>query len=426
MSKKAMELGEVPPLRASSGISGKTIFVLILIVGVIFGAALAAYMWKTWQEGREQESHDSVGQEKKQASALPSDTAPLPDDLQAAIAKDLPLRGDEPAGDPADAADPAEGYENGVSAAPGSAAAAGPAPALTEAQQAELDLRERRIRAPVLAFSSQGAPGAMAGQKAPAAAPVSEEDMYMQAVNAALKASAGAGGGAGAKGLDSDAPPSLASQLQGDKFAAATASMMLDQNFTMPQGTVARCVLKTAFNSQLSGFASCQLSEPVYSANGRFVLLEAGSEVVGTYQTGQIKAGMKRAFVLWNTVRTPYGVRIDLDSPAADGMGRTGINGKVNNHFWQRFGSAMLVSLVDDVARFATSKQSGGENTNISFGSTAESSRDAASIIVENSVNIPPTLSAEAGAVVNIFVARDLNFASVYGFKLQNGSGTKQ
>jgi len=40
-----------------------------------------------------------------------------------------------------------------------------------------------------------------------------------------------------------------------------------------------------------------------------------------------------------------------------------------------------------------------------------------ASIALENSINIPPTLYKNHGDVVSIFVARDLDFSSVYDLK---------
>lgn len=225
--------------------------------------------------------------------------------------------------------------------------------------------------------------------------------------------------------LQASAPPaaaperpaqsSLSGQLSSESYPAATASRDANLSFLVRQGATARCVMRTAFNSQLSGFSSCILSDPLYSADGRFIMAERGSEVTGTYQTGQVKPGVSRAFVLWNQIRTPHGIRVTVDSPATDGMGQSGISGRVNNHFWKRFGSGLLLSLVDDAAAQASGSAR-------DFQATNQSMNQAAAIAVENNVNIPPTIKVKSGAVVNIFVARDLDFSTVYSAGLSEPS----
>jgi type IV secretion system protein VirB10 len=208
---------------------------------------------------------------------------------------------------------------------------------------------------------------------------------------------------------------SLSNSITSDNFNPSIASTLSDPNFTLTQASIARCVLLTAIDSTVPGMVSCVLSDNVYSTNGRFVLLERGSKVVGQYQTGQLKQGMSRIFVLWSRVETPKGVIVTLDSPAADSLGRSGVDGKINNHFFQRFGSGMLLSVVDDVAQSAVDRQQG--NDGITFQSSSQSAQDAAAIAVQNSVGIPPTLSKKQGSILNIFVARDLNFSDIYGIR---------
>ncbi|TCV94763.1 type IV secretion system protein VirB10 [Luteibacter rhizovicinus] len=209
---------------------------------------------------------------------------------------------------------------------------------------------------------------------------------------------------------------SIASALTPSRNAGVSARRLADPNLTITQGSLLDCALVTAISSQLAGMTACVLTRDVYSTNGRILLLERGSRLVGQYQSGQLRQGTDRIFVLWTRAETPNGIVIDLDSPATDSLGRSGLTGEVNHHFWLRFGSALLVSVVDDVAKAAANKRRGNQNT-IQFGGTTGAARDSASIIVENTVNIPPTLDVSQGSRVGIFVARDLDFRSVYSLK---------
>ena len=92
---------------------------------------------------------------------------------------------------------------------------------------------------------------------------------------------------------------------------------------------------------------------------------------------------------------------------AADALGRAGFDGALDRHFWDRFGGALLLSIVDDAA-------SGLARRDAPAG-TARLPSDAAAVALQNSVNIAPSLTKPQGAEVSIFVAQDLDFSNVYG-----------
>lgn len=260
---------------------------------------------------------------------------------------------------------------------------------LTAEQKAAMDLAERRKRAPVRVLSAQQAGAAgNAGGATLAAGPTT--------------------GGARASN-------SLSSALSATRTAESLASQLTDPDLTLTQGSFLDCTLVTAISSQMPGMTSCVLNRNVYSTNGRVLLLERGSRIVGQYQSGQLRQGLDRIFVLWTRAETPNGVIVNLDSPSTDALGRSGMEGHINHHFWLRFGAAMLVSVVDDAAQIAANGGRGNSDGNVyNFGSTSSAARDAASIIVESTVNIPPTLDRAQGGHIGIFVARDLYFGSVY------------
>ena len=129
------------------------------------------------------------------------------------------------------------------------------------------------------------------------------------------------------------------------------ASMMPNRNLLLAKGTFIDCVLETRLDTTVPGMTSCVIPRDVYSANGKVLLIERGSKVVGEYQ-GSVANGLARIFVLWTQIQTPNGVRVNLDSPGTDALGGAGLSGYVDYHWWARFGNALLFTLVQDAFQF--------------------------------------------------------------------------
>lgn len=167
--------------------------------------------------------------------------------------------------------------------------------------------------------------------------------------------------------------------------------------------------MESAINSDLPGYARAVVTRDVLSFDGSAVLIPAGSRVVGEYNSG-VAQGASRVFIVWNRLVRPDGVAIALGSPAVDDLGRGGLGGKVNRHFLQRFGSAILLSVLNGGITAATNAVGGGGSTVI-----VNSTSEASSLITQaaRSGDIPPTINTQQGALVRIFLARDLDFTSV-------------
>jgi len=76
---------------------------------------------------------------------------------------------------------------------------------------------------------------------------------------------------------------------------------------------------------------------------------------------------------------------------------------------------AFLLSVVDDVTASFVNRNSSTQS--VQFSNTADSGQKAAQIALSHSVDIPPTLTKDQGGIVKVFVARDLYFGNVYGFR---------
>tara|TARA_R110000772_G_scaffold262888_1_gene382235 strand:+ start:10099 stop:11259 length:1161 start_codon:yes stop_codon:yes gene_type:complete len=203
----------------------------------------------------------------------------------------------------------------------------------------------------------------------------------------------------------------LEKSLQGRAIRRIGASEQLNRNFTVEAGAQIPCVLQTALDSTLSGLVTCVVSNDIRSATGQVVLMEKGTRIIGEYQGG-LRQGQARVFVAWNRAVTPQGVAMELASPAADSLGRTGITGDVETFFWKRFGGALLLSIVGDAGNAASNAVSGArEITNVPD--------DVASEALRGQGNISPVLRAPQGTNIVVLAAHDLDFSSVYSLRLR-------
>lgn len=210
----------------------------------------------------------------------------------------------------------------------------------------------------------------------------------------------------------STSPTNLDTLRQASVIGQTRARPLPDRNFLITAGSFIPCVLQTAMDSSQPGYVSCIVPRNIYSDNGRVVLMEKGTRIVGEYQGG-LNRGQYRLFVLWTRAVTPRGIAIDIGSPATDALGRGGVDGRVNNFFWQRFGTALLFSLVEDATTI------GAEAASNSASNTTRVPSDAASTILQQNGQIRPVLRKNQGEDVGITVAQDFDFSAVYGLSLK-------
>lgn len=196
----------------------------------------------------------------------------------------------------------------------------------------------------------------------------------------------------------------------------AQARFIGDRNFLLAKGRVIKCNLSTKVVSEVGGMAACVIPQPVYSENGKVVLAEAGSEVIGEYKSVSTQ-GQRRLNILWTRLKTPHGVIVDLDSPASDALGTAGIGGKVDNRWGARIGAAFMLSLVQDAISYSIAKETEGSNEPYILQNTSETGKSMAETVLNSTINIKPTIFTRQGDIASIFVAKDIDFRGVYELK---------
>jgi type IV secretory pathway VirB10-like protein len=306
--------------------------------------------------------------------------------------------------------------------------------AAERAAQEAADLAERRQRAPLIAYGGRRVDPRRTGRAEEGTAEASSdasESSLDRATKAVLKTlergSAGTGGGNGgdvttprAAGAADGGKGELSQKITPTTVALVSAASLPNRDLLITQGTFINCTLETALDSTIAGFTRCVTTQNIYSNNGRVVLMERGTKLIGQYQGG-VKQGQSRIFVLWTRAETPRGVVIQLDSPGTDALGGSGLPGEVDNKFLARFGGALLLSILND--GFDVLKAGVADNANFPAANTEKTGQDIANTALEATVNIPPILYKNPGNEINITIARDLDFSGVYSLRLASPVG---
>jgi type IV secretion system protein VirB10 len=184
---------------------------------------------------------------------------------------------------------------------------------------------------------------------------------------------------------------------------------MRDVTRIVPQGFVIPAVLETAIDSDLPGSVRAVVSRDVRGFDGSQVLVPRGSHLIGQYKSAAA-IGQTRAFVVWSRIITPSGVSIDVGSPATDRLGRGGLEGKADSHFFERFGASILLSVIS--GGIDALVHNGNNNNALIIGSPTQA-QNVAAIALQKQIDIPTTIRVAQGQPVQVFVARDLDFSGV-------------
>lgn len=201
----------------------------------------------------------------------------------------------------------------------------------------------------------------------------------------------------------------LATLLRSTGHQSAAASRLRAPHMTLRAGTHIPCTLETAITSSLPGSTRCITAADTWSADGSVVLIERGTTILGETR-GVASQGNHRLFILWTHAYTPQHIDVPLEAPGTDALGRSGLTGEVNYHFFQRFGAALLISVIDGVVQGASRSRTGDNNIVIS----PNPSRDLLSEILRQTASIRPTVDVHQGAQVQIAVPRNVDFGAVY------------
>ncbi len=189
--------------------------------------------------------------------------------------------------------------------------------------------------------------------------------------------------------------------------------------YELKRGSVIPATLITGINSDLPGRITAQVSQNVYdSATGHLLLIPQGAKLLGRYDS-KISFGQSRVLVVWTDIVFPNGATLQIGGMAgSDAEGYGGFNDEVDNHYFQVFGSAILIAAIGagiDMSMPASSPYGYQLTpTDAARNSFAESFGRVAEQTISKNMNVQPTLEIRPGYVFNVLVDQDMVFPSSY------------
>ncbi|PZO87378.1 MAG: hypothetical protein DI626_04155, partial [Micavibrio aeruginosavorus] len=105
---------------------------------------------------------------------------------------------------------------------------------------------------------------------------------------------------------------------------------------------------------------------------------------------------------------------VNIGSYGTDALGRSGLDGEIDTHFFERFGSSVLLSMIDAGLKIGVNAMDDTDSATVALETGDDFSR-ASEIALENSIAIPPTIHVDQGKRIKVFVGKDLDFSQVAG-----------
>ena len=190
-----------------------------------------------------------------------------------------------------------------------------------------------------------------------------------------------------------------------DRVAAPASSYVVQAGNVIPASMI------TGIRSDLPGQITAQVTENVYdSPTGRFLLIPQGTRLIGIYDS-QVAFGQSRVLLVWTRLIMPNGRSIVLERQSgADAVGYSGLEDEVDNHWGALFKAALLSTLLgvgSELGAGADTGNNAGLIQALRLG-TSDSLNQTGQKVVQQKLNIQPTLTVRPGFPVRVIVNRDL------------------
>lgn len=182
--------------------------------------------------------------------------------------------------------------------------------------------------------------------------------------------------------------------------------------YRVAEGTIIDAVLTNRLDGGTSSPVNCMVTNALYSADGRRVLVPAGARILG--ETRAVEGwGETRLAVSFHRIVMPDGSSVSLDHfRGLNQLGDAGLRDRVDRHYWSTFGGAAAVGLVGGLSQLLGNVALGsgdGDRTVIVAGGSADAASQAAAQTLSQFLNRMPTITIREGHRVKVYVTRDVD-----------------
>ena len=154
------------------------------------------------------------------------------------------------------------------------------------------------------------------------------------------------------------------------------------------------------------------VSNPVYSHDHQHVLIPDGTIVLGeAKKIGTVGFGQQRRMaVAFHRMIMPDGYSVDLDQfQGLDQIGEEGLKDKVNNHYFEIFGTSIALGVISGAAQITQGGSVYGSSGSQSFTTGAAASvAQSATTVLDRFIQIPPTITIREGHRVKVYFIQDM------------------
>lgn len=162
-----------------------------------------------------------------------------------------------------------------------------------------------------------------------------------------------------------------------------------DMSLVLGRGKIIDAIVESAINTDFGGEIRAIINRDIYSEWGKNILIPKGSRVYGSYTTG-VSGAYGRVTIDWTHLDLSNGYIVNLSGSAQDGLGRKGIQGRVDNKVKEQITNTVLKSAfnvvlaqtIDSLVKPQTSTQAAADQT-----ATASNIRNTAAVIMTDSTN---------------------------------------
>jgi len=189
--------------------------------------------------------------------------------------------------------------------------------------------------------------------------------------------------------------------------------------YEIKAGWLIPAVLEQQLNSDLPGLIRALVRENVYdSATGRYILVPAGSTLVGTYNS-HIGYGQNALQAVWRRVIFPDGSSLALGGfEGDDSTGAAGFRDQVDNHWRRILSGALLTSLFSagiEVSQGTNSSVLQSQSVGQQVGQAVGQQVGQLGVeVTRRNLNVQPTIIVRPGYRFFVRVEKDLLFKGPY------------